>query len=188
MMRTNRHGDLVVTYLGLKSRIGDLWLAATPRGVFYLNLGPVEVDALKSFYVHLPGIVFLRGGKRVEHAAREVLLYLEGKLKRFSVKLDLRGSTAFSRRVWKATCKIPYGQVRSYAWVAGRVGDPNKARAVGGALSRNPVPILIPCHRVIGTHGDLCGFAGGLGLKSRLIALESGQSTLGLGLGETEQQ
>jgi methylated-DNA-[protein]-cysteine S-methyltransferase len=185
-MSSHRQGELVVSYLGLKSRIGDVWLAASPQGLFCMNLGPVDVEALKAFYEASPGIVFMRGGKRVEHAARELLLYLEGRLTRFAVRLDLRGSTSFARRVWRVTCRIPYGQVRSYAWVAERLGDPNRARAVGGALSRNPVPIFIPCHRVVGTHGDLGGFGGGLGLKSRLIELEAGQSSLSLGSGETE--
>lgn len=97
------------------------------------------------------------------------------------MKLDLRSSTPFSRKVWRAASKIPYGQVRSYAWVAEKLGDPNAARAVGGALGRNPVPIFIPCHRVLDSHGGLAGFGGGLPLKRWLLALESGQPSLGLG-------
>jgi O-6-methylguanine DNA methyltransferase len=183
---SNSLPTLVVNYLELKSQIGDVWLASSQKGLFCLNLGPVEVDALKSFYAENSRVAFVRGGKRVEQAGRELLLYLEGRLSRFSVPLDLRGSTPFARRVWRVTRKIPYGQVRSYAWVAERVGDPYAARAVGGALGRNPVPIFIPCHRVVGSGGDLVGFGGGLALKSRLIALESGQSSLDLEARGTE--
>jgi methylated-DNA-[protein]-cysteine S-methyltransferase len=96
------------------------------------------------------------------------------------VKLDLRSATPFSKRVWRATSKIPYGQVRSYAWVAEKLGNPDAARAVGGALGRNPVPIFIPCHRVLDSDGGLGGFGAGLPLKRWLLALESGQPSLGL--------
>jgi len=186
MMAGKRGTTLIVSHLSLKSRIGDIWLASSQRGLFWVNLGPLDEDAVKSFYENTPGLVFERGGKRVEQAARELLLYLEGKLTRFSIKLDLRSSTPFSRKVWRVTSKIPYGQVRSYAWVAEKVGDPNAARAVGGALGRNPVPIVIPCHRVVGSHGGLRGFGGGLPLKKWLLALESGQPSLGLEAGGEE--
>jgi O-6-methylguanine DNA methyltransferase len=185
-MAAKRDSRLIVNHLSLKSRIGDVWLAASQRGVFWVNLGPLDVEAVKFFYEKTPGIVFERGGKRIEQAARELLLYLEGKLTKFSVKLDLRSSTPFSRKVWRITSKIPYGQVRTYAWVAEELGDPYAARAVGGALGRNPVPILIPCHRVVGSHGNLGGFGGGLPLKKWLLALESGQPSLGLSSRETE--
>jgi len=156
-----RESVLIVNHLSLKSRLGDIWLATSQRGLFWVNLGPLDVEAVKSLYEKTPGIVFEKGGQHVEHAARELLLYLEGKLRRFSVKLDLRSSTPFS--------------------VAEKLGDPNAARAVGEALGRNPVPIFIPCHRVLDSHGGLGGFGGGLPLKRWLLALESGQPSLGLG-------
>ena len=179
-MAGKRDSVLIVNHLSLKSRIGDVWIASSQRGVFWVNLGPLDVEAVKTFYEKTPGIVFEKGGRRVEHAARELLLYLEGKLTRFTVKLDLRSSTSFSKKVWRITSKIPYGQVRSYAWVAEKLGDPNAARAVGGALARNPVPILIPCHRVLDSHGGLGGFGAGLPLKQWLLTLEAGQPSLGL--------
>ena len=182
-----RDSVLIVSHLSLKSRIGDIWLAASQRGLFRVNLGPLDVEAIRSVYEKTPGIVFRTGGKHVEQAARELLLYLEGKLTRFSVKLDLRSTTPFSKKVWRATSKIPYGQVRSYAWVASKLGDPNAARAVGGALARNPVPILVPCHRVVDSQGGLAGFGAGLPLKKWLLTLESGQPSLGLGPGGTQQ-
>jgi O-6-methylguanine DNA methyltransferase len=185
-MADRKRAPLLVSHLSLKSRIGDVWLAYSRRGLFCVHLGPLDVEALKSFYEKTPGIAFEKGGRRVEKAARELLLYLEGKLTRFTTKLDLRSSSPFSRKVWRVTSKIPYGEVRTYAWVAEKLGDPYAARAVGGALARNPVPIFIPCHRVVGAHGDLGGFGGGPGLKKWLLALESGQPSLGLGADHAE--
>jgi O-6-methylguanine DNA methyltransferase len=140
----------------------------------------VDQPALESLFEGRTEITFKRGGSLVEEAGRQVLRYLEGRLRGFSLQLDLAGSTSFSRRVWRAAARVPYGEVRSYAWIAERIRRPNSARAVGQALGRNPVPIVIPCHRVIGSQGSLGGFGAGLGLKRRLLAIESGQSTLGL--------
>jgi methylated-DNA-[protein]-cysteine S-methyltransferase len=174
---------LILSHLAIKTRIGDVWLASTPRGLFWVNLGSVDVEALESFYSERREIALRKGGPLVEKAGRELQYYLEGKLKRFSVKIDFTGHSAFSRRVWQAARKIPYGQVRPYAWIAERLRQPNSARAVGGALSRNPVPIFVPCHRVVGSHGELGGFSGGVGMKRWLLALESGQPSLDLDAG-----
>jgi len=86
--------------------------------------------------------------------------------------VDLSAQPSFTRRALLAACKIPYGQVRTYAWLARAAGRPGAARAAGQAMSRNPVPLLIPCHRVIGTGGKLTGFGGGLALKRALLELE----------------
>jgi len=91
----------------------------------------------------------------------------------FPDRLDLSGATPFQRMVWEATRLIPYGETRSYAWVAGQVNKPGAARAVGQALGRNPLPIIIPCHRVIRGDGSLGGFSNGLEVKERLLHLEN---------------
>ncbi len=171
---------MVISYLNLKTRIGDMWIGSTPRGLFWVQFGPVDSEALRDFFKDRDGIAFAKGGEMVEQAGRELLRYLAGRLSRFSVKLDLTGASTFSKKVWRTTRKIPYGQVRTYAWLADKIGEPNSARAVGGALGRNPVPIFIPCHRVVGSHGSLGGFGAGLNVKERLLALEAGQVTLGL--------
>lgn len=88
-------------------------------------------------------------------------------------RLDLRGTTEFLARVWDVVRAIPRGQVRSYGWVAQQVGSPHGARAVGRAMATNPFPIVVPCHRVVGKHGQLTGFGGGLDMKSRLLAMEA---------------
>ncbi|MDY6912450.1 MAG: methylated-DNA--[protein]-cysteine S-methyltransferase [Chloroflexota bacterium] len=100
-------------------------------------------------------------------------LYFRGDYIDFPDDLDLRGSTAFQRDVWELTCSIPYGKTRTYKWVATEMGRPGSLRAVGQALARNPLPIIIPCHRVIGSSGSIGGFSGGLDMKKRLITLES---------------
>ncbi len=90
----------------------------------------------------------------------------------FPDKLDFSGTTPFRREVWEATRGIAYGQTRSYAWVAAQIGKPKAARAVGQALGANPFPVIVPCHRVIASDGSLHGFAGGLDMKAKMLALE----------------
>ena len=99
--------------------------------------------------------------------------YFDGKRIDFNIPLDLDGYTDFQKNVWNVTKTIPYGELRSYGWVASLIGKPKAARAVGNALGRNPVPIIVPCHRVIGSDGGLHGFTGGLDWKKKLIKLET---------------
>lgn len=98
--------------------------------------------------------------------------YFNGEKPEFSCKLDFRKATPFQQQVWKVTRTIPYGETRTYGWVASRIGKPNAVRAVGRALGKNPLPIIVPCHRVIGSNGSLCGFNGGLEMKRNLLRLE----------------
>ncbi len=108
----------------------------------------------------------------VADAARQIRQYLDGERKSFQIPLDLSGHTPFRRQVWEVTQRIPYGETRSYAWVARQLGKPRAARAVGQALGANPVPMLVPCHRVVGSDGSLGGYTGGPGWKERLLRLE----------------
>ena len=108
----------------------------------------------------------------LKEAARQLKSYLEGKRTSFSLPLEPEG-TAFMKQVWAGLCEIPYGKTVSYKSVAERIGKPNAARAVGLANNRNPIPIFIPCHRVIGTNGALVGYRGGLELKNTLINMET---------------
>jgi methylated-DNA-[protein]-cysteine S-methyltransferase len=113
----------------------------------------------------------------VERRASKLLRqYAGGRDVAFYLPLDLGKATSFQRAVWRATASIPYGETRSYAWVAKRVGRPHAARAVGQALGANPVPIIIPCHRVISSSGGLGGFSGGLSMKRRLLDREAGRT------------
>ncbi len=99
--------------------------------------------------------------------------YFSGHIVAFPDELDLSMTTPFRRGVWEITKLIPYGDTRSYAWVAGQVGKPTAMRAVGQALARNPLPVIIPCHRVLGIDGRLGGYSGGVEVKQRLILLEA---------------
>lgn len=108
----------------------------------------------------------------LEEAARQLEEYFAGQRKVFSLPLAPKG-TEFQLRVWQALLQIPYGETRSYGELAAMVGNPKACRAVGGANHRNPLSILIPCHRVVGTGGSLTGYAGGLAIKEFLLKLES---------------
>ncbi|MFH1220922.1 MAG: methylated-DNA--[protein]-cysteine S-methyltransferase [Candidatus Eisenbacteria bacterium] len=171
---------LVISYGEVSTRLGNIWLGSTSKGLFCLNIGAVDAEGLQGFFAGGRQVAFRQGGDLVERAGRELAQYLDRKQKRFSVPLDLSGWSPFARRVWRVTTRIPYGQVRTYAWVADRVGGPNFARAVGGALGANPIPIVVPCHRVVGAHGSLGGFTGGVGVKRWLLDFEAGSQTLPL--------
>ncbi len=109
----------------------------------------------------------------VKKAGKQLQAYYDGKKVKFSCLLDLERFEKFTLAVWEAARAIPYGKTRSYEWVAERIGRPRSARAAGNALGRNPVPIIIPCHRVIRKNGSLGGFGGGIAWKRRLLKLEA---------------
>ncbi|WP_435020189.1 methylated-DNA--[protein]-cysteine S-methyltransferase [Tundrisphaera sp. TA3] len=142
---------LVASDLGL---LAVLWERDDPRRV---PLGPCE---------EAPGHPIL---VEAEGQLRE---YFEGRRTAFSVALDFRG-TAFQRRVWDALLTIPYGETQTYGQVAARIGRPTAVRAVGAANGRNPISVIAPCHRVVGSGGKLTGFAGGLEAKQFLLAHEA---------------
>ena len=108
-------------------------------------------------------------------AAAQLAEYFAGQRQSFTLPLAPRG-TPFQQEVWRALCAIPYGQTRSYGQLAAALGRPSAARAVGGACRRNPIWLMIPCHRVVGADGSLTGYAGGLERKKALLALEQGQA------------
>jgi methylated-DNA-[protein]-cysteine S-methyltransferase len=108
----------------------------------------------------------------VHEAQTQLMAFLGNRRRELSFTLDLSRGTPFQRRVWRTILRIPYGRVRSYRWVAERVGGAQYARAVGHALGANPVPIIVPCHRVVTSDGSLGGFSGGLPVKRKLLQLE----------------
>lgn len=124
----------------------------------------------------------LSGEKRLARkwarlAMKELRAYFRGKLRAFSTPCDLTGLAFFTRAVLKITSEIPLGEVRTYRWVAEKLGKPEATRAVGNALARNPIPFIIPCHRVVRSDGTLGGYALGLRWKERLLALEKAAAT-----------
>jgi methylated-DNA-[protein]-cysteine S-methyltransferase len=132
-----------------------------------------------SFPNRAPGAAITERWERTEEPFREAIAqlraYFERRLRRFDLALAPEG-TPFERDVWSALLQIPYGETVSYSELARRIGRPAASRAVGAANGKNPIPIIVPCHRVIGANGSLTGFGGGLGLKRRLLDLEAGSS------------
>ena len=151
-----------------KSPIGTLTLVSDGEAIVYLEFEKNKHPAPK----------FPKGEDAiVKQAKKELDLYFAGKLKDFTVPVKPEG-TEFQRACWKALTKIPYGATRSYGEQASKIGKPKAVRAVGLANGRNPIPIIIPCHRVIGANGSLTGFGGGLPTKQFLLELEQGQQLL----------
>jgi O-6-methylguanine DNA methyltransferase len=151
---------------------GTFEAALTERGIRCLVF-PNQRGAAERWLVrHLPGAVIRTADPRAAVLARELDAYLRGDLIAFTMPLDLAG-TPFQLSVWHQLQAIPYGEVRSYADVARAIDRPRAVRAVGAANGANPVPIIVPCHRVIGSSGALTGFGGGLDWKRRLLATEN---------------
>ena len=145
------------------SPIGRLTLVASGTGLVAV-LWPEE----RPDRVRLNALVEAEAHPHLDRAADELSAYFGGDLQAFTVPLDPRG-TDFQRAVWRALATIPYGETRSYAAIAAQIGRPTATRAVGAANGRNPLSIVAPCHRVIGSNGALTGFAGGLSIKTFLL-------------------
>ena len=153
---------------------GWIGLAVSGRGLAGLTLPQMsEADAWDRLYSGWPDGVVEQADPWPE-LRRRLLSYLAGEPVDFSdIPLDLPERPSFWRRVWDACARIPYGERRSYADLAREVGSPRASRAVGGAMAANPIPIVIPCHRVVGSNGQLVGFGGGLAQKKRMLDMEA---------------
>lgn len=175
--RAKRAGLTTVGYDLLPSPLGPLWVAITPRGVATIHYGeePSESELRRLVRVYGPGIV--PDHRRSSDLARELDQYFNGKRRAFDIAYDLSGLTPFQTRVLNATAKIPFGSVSTYGAIAKRAGNQKASRAAGGALNQNPIPIVVPCHRVVGSTGALVGYAGGLDVKSRLLGIEGADLT-----------
>lgn len=156
----------------MPSPVGELRLVATDRG-----LAAVLWEHEDGSRVRLGPFVEDPGNAILAEAERQLGLYFAGRLKRFTVPLDFKG-TEFQKKVWQILLTIPWGETRSYGQIARQLGQPTASRAVGAANGRNPVSIIAPCHRVVGATGQLTGFAGGLAAKAYLLDLETGQPRL----------
>ena len=153
--------------------LGRLQLAATDFGLCKLSLRCDDEDAFRARLVRdagSPHLVRLKG-PHISSALNEIEAYLSGRLRFFRTPLDLRG-TAFQKRVWSQVLNIPYGTTSTYRDIAEGIGQPGSARAVGSANAANPLPLFVPCHRVIGADGSLRGYGGGIEIKAALIRLE----------------
>jgi methylated-DNA-[protein]-cysteine S-methyltransferase len=164
-------GLLDVAYDFTDSPVGRLLLAASDRGLCRISFDP-EPERELELLAREFGPRVLRSPRPLDVARRELYEYFEGGRRQFGLTLDLRPLPAFQQLVLGELARVPYGETATYGGLAGRIGRPRAARAVGGALNRNPIPIVLPCHRVVGATGSLVGYAGGLDRKRALLALE----------------
>ena len=160
----------MISYAVLASPIGELTLAADDAGLHCIRFAKEKCPAQPD-----PG--WRQHSAPLAEPIRQLLAYFAGELEAFELPLAPLG-TPFQRKVWQLLCEIPYGETISYGELARRVGNPNASRAVGLANGSNPIPIVIPCHRVIGSNGRLTGYGGGLPLKEKLLSLERRQLRL----------
>jgi O-6-methylguanine DNA methyltransferase len=161
-----------VVYTRFESQIGTIWLASTENGVCKISLGADQSGAFLSWLSrHIAVGRPYEELQLVTGAVSQLREYLSGSRRLFDLPLDVRG-TAFQRAVWSQVVRIPYGATASYGDIAQLVGKPKSSRAVGAAVGANPLPIIVPCHRVIGADGSLTGFGAGLDVKEALLRLE----------------
>ncbi|TMW69895.1 methylated-DNA--[protein]-cysteine S-methyltransferase [Alteribacter natronophilus] len=158
----------------MNSPIGALTIASTDYGVCLIEFGPVKesCSAIRTWTKkHFMNAELKEDAEKLQPVVTELEEYFAGTRTSFSVKLDLVGSK-FQCLVWEKVKLIPYGETKSYKQIAMEIGAPKAVRAIGGSNNKNPVPILIPCHRVIGSNGSMVGYGGGLDKKEHLLRLE----------------
>lgn len=160
----------MVSFTQIESPVGQLLLAADESGLR-------NIDFVNGRHTARPDPTWQEDPGRLQEPARQLLAYFAGELEAFDLPLSPSGTT-FQLAVWRRLCEIPYGETISYGELARRLDNPNASRAVGLANGSNPIPIVIPCHRVIGSNGKLTGYGGGLPIKERLLALERRQLRL----------
>ncbi|MFW9854543.1 MAG: methylated-DNA--[protein]-cysteine S-methyltransferase [Candidatus Thorarchaeota archaeon] len=171
-MNENHHIDREILYEETFSTpIVDLIVLSTQKGVFRVFLEPENEYYQKWLKTSEKRFEIVPAGFP-SPASEQLLEYANGRRQNFDCPMDLRG-TPFQLKVWRSLLTIPYGTTKSYSWVSQKINKPGSSRAVGLANGQNPIPIIIPCHRVIGKNGKLTGFRGGLMLKKRLLDHEA---------------
>jgi len=156
-----------------KSRWGWIGVSETAKGIDAVVLPQASRQAVLSELPAVPGeLPEGQASSRLREAQAQLTDYLAGTRHSFDLSLDLSGGTSFQQKVWRTLLRVSYGQLRSYQWVAVRVGGSQYARAVGNAVGANPMPIVIPCHRIVAQDASLGGFSGGLSTKRKLLTLE----------------
>jgi methylated-DNA-[protein]-cysteine S-methyltransferase len=170
--RADAEGLLDVAYAHVDSPFGPLLLAATPRGLVKVSFPQFGDEAtLEELALRISPRV-IEAPQRLDEARRELDLYFAGRLTDFDLPLDWQLTDGFRKRVQRAIGRIPYGQTRSYTEVARSAGNERAVRAAGTACGANPIPIIVPCHRVLRSGGALGGYGGGLPMKEALLELE----------------
>ena len=166
------HGLLDVALGTTDSPVGELLLAVTPRGLAYVAFDDEERDELLERLARRLSPRILEHRAATDEVRRQLDEYFEGERSRFELKLDRRLMRGIARDVLTATARVPFGRTTTYGRIAERIGRPRASRAVGNALGSNPIPIVVPCHRVLRSGGDVGGYAGGPERKRRLLRLE----------------
>jgi methylated-DNA-[protein]-cysteine S-methyltransferase len=169
--RAAAEGILDVAYDLTDSPVGELLVAATERGLCRISFDPEPERTIEEL-AKTHGVRVLRSSSALQQPRRQLDEYFGGSRRDFDLRVDLAALPSFQQAVLAELQRVPYGATDTYGGLAARIGRPRAARAVGGALNRNPVPIVVPCHRVVGSSGSLVGYAGGLERKERLLALE----------------
>ena len=172
--RAESKGLVDVAVTTMDSPVGTLLLMATPKGIVRIAFETENRDDVLGEVAEHVSPRILEAPRRLDPLRRELDRYFAGKLRDFDVPIDWSLTGDFARRVLRRTARIPYGSVASYGDVAMDVGTPSGARAVGNALGSNPIPVVVPCHRVVRTGGAIGGYGGGLPRKRWLLALEAG--------------
>lgn len=170
-------GEIDVSIGTVDSPIGQLFIAVTRRGLACIAFEGEDRDALTERFAEELSPRVVVAARDTQDARRELDEYFAGTRRRFQIPLDRRLMTPFARDVLAATSRVGFGNLATYGQIAARIHRPTAARAVGAALGSNPIPIVVPCHRVIGASGRLTGYAGGLDRKAFLLHLE-GDPTL----------
>jgi methylated-DNA-[protein]-cysteine S-methyltransferase len=170
--RAAEEGLLDVAYTNADSPFGPLLLATTPKGLVRVGLPNQDADELLVDLARRVSPRVLEAPAKLDEARRELDLYFDGKLDSFDLPLDWQLSEGFRLRVLHAIAEIPYGQTRNYTQMATTAGNERAVRAAGTACGRNPIPVVVPCHRVLRTGGALGGYGGGLPMKQGLLRLE----------------
>jgi methylated-DNA-[protein]-cysteine S-methyltransferase len=176
--RAAEEGLLDVAYATVDAPFGRMLVAATPEGLVRTAFAKEATDEVLNELAIRVSPRVLEAPARLDEVRREMDEYFSGKRTEFQVPIDWRLSNGFLLRAREACCSIPYGQVRTYKELATAAGRPEAVRAAGNAMAKNPIPIVVPCHRVLRTGGNLGGYGGGLECKRWLLDLESGVLTL----------
>jgi methylated-DNA-[protein]-cysteine S-methyltransferase len=170
--RAESEGLIDVAYATIDSPFGSLLIAATTKGLVRVNLPAYDPEETLEELAARVSPRVLEAPARLDEARRELDLYFDGKLTEFDLPIDWQLTDGFRKRVQRAINRIPYGQTRSYTEMARRAGNERAVRAAGTACGSNPIPIVVPCHRVLRSGGGLGGYGGGLPMKKALLELE----------------
>ena len=172
MERQKQENKMQIIYGIFEGPLGKMVIGKTEKGICALDFGKSDAELEKIIKAEFPSDTLRRAEEKLRSEAEAVIEHLEGKRIKLDLALDILG-TDFQKSVWRELRNIPYGQTRSYSDVARLIGRPQAVRAVARACATNPVPLIVPCHRVIRKNGDLAGFRGGIEYKIALLEKEA---------------